>query len=123
MNINYAIVFVSDMTRSTAFYRDVIGLPLKFESPQWTEFEAGATTLALHGSSGPAIEPATVGPRPAGYCRLGFHVPDLDIFHMTVTSKGARCLEPPREEFGVRMALYTDPDGLQLIVAEAGSHG
>ena len=38
MRVNYAIVFVSDMTRSVIFYRDVLGLPLRFESPGWTEF-------------------------------------------------------------------------------------
>ena len=30
MRINYAIVFVSDMKRSVAFYRDVFGVPLRF---------------------------------------------------------------------------------------------
>jgi predicted enzyme related to lactoylglutathione lyase len=29
VRLNYAIVFVSDMARSVAFYRDVIGLSLK----------------------------------------------------------------------------------------------
>ena len=38
MRVNYAIVFVSDMKRSVAFYRDVVGLPLKFDSPEWSEF-------------------------------------------------------------------------------------
>jgi catechol 2,3-dioxygenase-like lactoylglutathione lyase family enzyme len=38
MRVNYAIVFVSDMNRSVSFCRDVVGLPLKFESPEWTEF-------------------------------------------------------------------------------------
>ncbi|MFQ5630242.1 MAG: VOC family protein [bacterium] len=38
MRVNYAIVFVSDMKRAASFYRDVLGLPLKFESPVWTEF-------------------------------------------------------------------------------------
>ena len=31
MRINYVIIFVSDMKRSVAFYRDVLGLHLKFE--------------------------------------------------------------------------------------------
>jgi hypothetical protein len=30
MRGTYAIVFVSDMKRSVSFYRDVLGLPLKF---------------------------------------------------------------------------------------------
>jgi len=34
MRVSYAIVFVSDMKRSVAFYGDVIGLPLKFCTQQ-----------------------------------------------------------------------------------------
>ena len=30
MRVSYAIVFVGDMKRSVAFYRDVLGLPLRF---------------------------------------------------------------------------------------------
>ena len=41
MRVNYAMVFVSDMKRAVAFYRDALGLPLRFESPHWTEVDAG----------------------------------------------------------------------------------
>src|SRR5450631_2867304 len=55
MRVNYAIVFVSDMSRSVRFYRDVVGLPLKFESPGWTEFATDGATLALH--AGAKVDP------------------------------------------------------------------
>ena len=45
MRVNYAIVLVSDMKRSVTFYRDVLGLPLKFETPGWTEFSTDGATL------------------------------------------------------------------------------
>jgi carbon storage regulator CsrA len=48
----HAIVFVSDMARSVAFYRDVLGLSLRFESPEWTEFDTPGSTVALHLSAG-----------------------------------------------------------------------
>ena len=48
MHIQYAIVFVNDMPKATAFYRDVLGLPLKLESPAWIEFATEGSTLALH---------------------------------------------------------------------------
>lgn len=48
MRVNYAIVFVSDMKRAVSFYRDVMGLALRFESPGWTEFATDGATLALH---------------------------------------------------------------------------
>lgn len=119
MKVSYAIVFVSDMDRSVAFYRDVIGLPLRFESPGWTEFATGEATLALHAS-----EPAGTGAGdpedlPAGRCRPGFEVEDLDAFHARVTGRGVSCVRDPETVFGARVAVYRDPDGLSLSVGEA----
>ncbi len=48
MRLDYAIKFVGDMDSAVEFYRDALGLPLKFQSPFWSEFETGETTLALH---------------------------------------------------------------------------
>ena len=39
--IDYTMVVVSDMERSVEFYRDKLGIPLKFQSPDWTEFQTG----------------------------------------------------------------------------------
>ena len=36
--LSYAIKFVADMEKAVKFYRDVLGLQLKFESPGWSEF-------------------------------------------------------------------------------------
>ena len=49
--LKYAIKFVADMDKAVKFYRDVVGLTLKFESPGWSEFVTGETTLALHPAS------------------------------------------------------------------------
>ena len=45
--LRYAIKFVADMEKAVKFHRDVLGLRLKFESPGWSEFATGKTTLAL----------------------------------------------------------------------------
>jgi catechol 2,3-dioxygenase-like lactoylglutathione lyase family enzyme len=34
--LGYVIVFVSDMDKSVAFYRDVLGFPVKHQSHKWT---------------------------------------------------------------------------------------
>ena len=47
MRLNYAIKFVSDMDAGVAFYRDALGLAPRFQSPFWSEFDTGETTLAL----------------------------------------------------------------------------
>ena len=51
LKLTYVIEFVGDMNRAVAFYRDIVGLPLKFESPDWSELSTGETTLALHPAS------------------------------------------------------------------------
>lgn len=117
--IDYVIVMVSNMERSVEFYRDVLGLPLKFESPFWTEFANEGSTLALHPTQTPA--PAETSPlrNHAGTCQPGFHVESLDAFHAAMLSKGARCLRPPGPlEDGGRLAVYADPDGLPISIAE-----
>ena len=118
MRLNYAMVFVSDMDRSVQFYRDVVGLPLKFQSPGWTEFVTDGATLALH--SAEAERPAAETPRhpPAGICRPGFGVHNLDEFHQRMMSHGVACLQEPRSVFGARVAQYIDPDGLVLSVGD-----
>ena len=119
MRVSYAIVFVSDMKRSVAFYRDVIGLPLRFESPHWTEFATDGATLALHASEGPGPQddPEKV---PAGRCRPGFRVGDLDAFHKRMVEMKVPCIQEPTNVFGARLAQYLDPDGLGISVGKNG---
>jgi lactoylglutathione lyase len=118
VRVSYAIVFVSDMKRSRAFYRDVIGLPLRFETPGWTEFATEGATLALHASddAGPK-EPSDR--HPAGRCRPGIAVSDLDQFHARMVKNNVPCIQEPKEVFGARIAQYLDPDGLAISVSEA----
>jgi lactoylglutathione lyase len=119
--VDYVMVNVSDMNRSVAFYRDVLGLALKFESPGWSEFQTGAATLALHHArprtGGEDRAPA--GPV-AGTCSIGFSVEDLDATHRELAARGARFVLPPTEQAdeGIRLAVCVDPDGLAISFAE-----
>jgi predicted enzyme related to lactoylglutathione lyase len=107
--LTYAIEFVGDMNRAVTFYRDVIGLPLKFESPDWSEFVTGETTLALH----PASEK-----NPPGKIERGFRVPDLPKFHADMTAGGVPFPMPPSEqEFGTLLAQFVDSEGASVSVS------
>ena len=118
MRVNYAIVFVSDMTRAVRFYRDVLGLPLRFESPHWTEFATDGATLALHDAGGASPQsPSSHEPKP-GFCRPGFQVPDLDEFHRRMMAHAVPCVQEPKDVFGARVAQYADSDGLVFSVGE-----
>ncbi len=118
MRVSYAILFVSDMKRAVSFYRDVMGLPLKFESPAWTEFATEGATLALHQSTGAGSAKDDPRHEPAGRCRPGLTVADLDEFHLRMVERNVVCVQPPTETFGARIAQYADPDGLVVSVSQ-----
>ena len=118
MRVNYAMVFVSDMKGSVSFYRDAVGLPLRFESPHWTEFATDGATLALHDAGGASPQSTAPHQASAGFCRPGFQVPELDEFHRRMVAHGVPCVQEPKEVFGARVAQYADPDGLVFSVGE-----
>ena len=119
MRLNHVIVYCSDMNRSIAFYRDQLGFPVKFESPEWTELHSGSTTIALH------IAKPTERPRvaheevKAGEAHLGLEVLDIEKFYQEKTAKGVEFIMPPTmRDFGRKLATFVDPDGLPISVTE-----
>ena len=107
--LTYVIQFVSDMAEAVAFYRDVLGLPLKFQSPYWSEFATGTTGLALH--------PASAA-NPAGTVQLGFGVPDLAAFYARLSAAGVTFTQPPTLEEGRLLARFLDPQGKEISVSQ-----
>ena len=119
--IDYTMVVVSDMQRSVEFYRDKLGIPLKFQSPEWTEFATGTTTLALHGGGVvPSTPPAGDPTKTAGSCSIGFNVTDVDKTYEELQARGIRFVMPPtqREGEGIKLAVCIDPDGLPIAFAQ-----
>ena len=101
--LKYIIEFVADMDRAVKFYRDVVGLPLKFESPGWSEFATGDTSFALHPAS---------AKNPAGTYDLGFTVPDLQRFYEQLQTQGVKFPMPPtKQDFGGMLAQFLDTEG------------
>jgi len=119
--LDYAMVMVSDMRRSVEFYRDTLGIALKFQSSEWTEFLTGTTTLALHGGGVPQKHsgPPSEG-KPAGICSIGFNVEDVDKTYEELKAKGVRFVMPPTklEAEGIKLSVALDPDGLTISLAQ-----
>ncbi len=104
----YVMVFVSDMKRSVAFYRDQVGLKLRFSSPTWSEFETGGTVLALH-LAGPNDK--------AGTSEIAFTVQDLNAFYKTRRAAGVSFSGPPqRQAYGSPLTELLDPDDARVSV-------
>ena len=108
MRLTYAIKFVADMDKAVTFYRDKLGLELKFQSPFWTEFATGETVLALH--------PASEDNR-AGSVELGFAVDDLGEFYQRREQLGVEFTREPKEMHGVHIAQIRDSEGAQVSVS------
>jgi lactoylglutathione lyase len=108
------------MGRSVYFYHNILGLPLKSESKEWTEFETGKTILALH----PASKSAKPSPGSedivAGTCSFGFVSSDIEKAFRELQAKGVHFVQPPvqREGEGIKLAVFLDPDGLALTLSQ-----
>jgi predicted enzyme related to lactoylglutathione lyase len=108
MRLTYVIKYVADMERAIDFYKDQLGLALRFQSPEWSEFETGETTLALHLAS---------AEHPAGTSQLGFGVPDIDGFYAEKKESGVEFTAAPAELFGGRIARFKDSEGSECSVS------
>jgi lactoylglutathione lyase len=98
------------MDAAIQFHVEHLGLKLRFRSPEWSEFETGQTTLALHKAS---------AEHPAGTCQLGFRVSDIDLFYSERTKQGIAGVAPPTDLHGQRIAKLRDVDGAEFSVSGA----
>ncbi|HLY79495.1 MAG TPA: VOC family protein [Caulobacteraceae bacterium] len=106
----HAIKFVGDMDHAVAFYRDTLGLPLRFASPYWSEFDTGTVTLALH----PASER-----NPAGSTQVGFTTPGLEAIYASREAAGLSFTAPPLDEHGTLLSRLLDSEGAEISLSGA----
>lgn len=118
-HLDYVMVMVSDMSRSVQFYRDKLGLRLRFESPEWTEFETGTTVLALHGGGKSSVGNVGNRERMSGTASIGFYVDNLDQKYNELKAKDIEFVMPPTDrESGIKLSVCLDPDGLPISIAQ-----
>ena len=99
-----------DLARSTAFYRDVLGLAVCREFPGGTVFFLGQGYLEVSGtgSAGPSAD--TV---------LWLQVRDIAATARDLAAAGVRVERGPRREpWGLDEMWISDPDGLRIVVVE-----
>ena len=103
-----------DLARSTAFYRDTLGLAIyrEFGEDPWkgTVFFLGGGFLEVSGRS----------PDPAGpNVQLWLQVRDVDERYKELQDAGVTVIRPPETEpWGLREMWIADPDGVQIAVIE-----
>ena len=87
---------------------DELGLSLRFQSSDWTEFVTGTTTLALHQAS---------DEHPAGSSQLGFGTDDIEKFYAEKKAAGIEFTSVPTETFGHKIARFRDSEGAECSVS------
>jgi predicted enzyme related to lactoylglutathione lyase len=95
---------VSDMKRSTEFYRDVIGLkPGDMSGEHWAEFEIGDDTFGIGRAE-------ALGIKPGSAFSAAFEVGDIDAVKDDLKQKGVQMTDI-NESPSCRTIFVTDPDG------------
>jgi catechol 2,3-dioxygenase-like lactoylglutathione lyase family enzyme len=110
--VGAVILLVSNMEKSTRFYRDTLGIPVKTKSKDWTEFFNKDTVLALH----PAKKKSRI--KTGSGMLVGFEVSDLDSTVKKLKEKKVTFFKKPKEEPFGKHAIIQDPDGHLVSIAE-----
>ena len=113
--IHAITLFVEDLAAARAFYGDVFGLPVVFQTDDSAVFRFGATLInLLQVTAAPGlIGPAAVAPKEAG-CRFQFtiEVEDVDAMCSELKRRGVVLLNGPMDRpWGIRTASFRDPGG------------
>ncbi len=98
---------VQDMDRAVAFYRDVLGLPVKMQSPEWSELDAGGLTIGLNGRE-------ARGATADGGAVVTFHSDDIDGESTALEGKGVRFTGGVSSYDWGRVAPFKDSEGNDL---------
>jgi len=93
------------MDKSLTFYRDILGLKVRDQWPNYAIFDLpGTLTLAI-------MSGGQKGPK-EGAPNIYFAVEDLDTEYKDLRMKGVNFTEAPRRQYwGGYAAIFTDPDG------------
>lgn len=117
--LDYVILYVQDLGASIAFYRDVVGLPLKFERSGYAEFASVGTRFGLYERE---RLPGLIG-REAGAGgpdgEVLFLVEDVDGWADRLRAAGVELLSGPVDRpWGHRTLHLLDPDGHVVELAQ-----
>ena len=104
------ILYVEDMNKQVAFYRDLIGLKIKepqgvtdFKDAYWVEFETGACTLVLHGGGRRRLGADTP--------KIVFRVVNIEAARKELLARGVQVGEVRTPAPGVQVCDGEDPEG------------
>ena len=110
------VVFVRDLARCTAFYRDMLKLPYTGSDANSSNFLLQERYLILLSVSGAAdllgSDPNEFKVDGSPRVLLAAGVEDVDAAYEALKAKGVTFLRPPTDQpWGLRTAHFADPEG------------
>jgi catechol 2,3-dioxygenase-like lactoylglutathione lyase family enzyme len=109
--ISNVMLGVQDLARAVAFYRDTLGLPIKFEIQNFAFLDGGGVTLCL---SQPL---ARASHQRVGATEIVFAVEDVRAAYEALRERGVRFTHEPRNVSGSSWAAnFEDPEGHKLSI-------
>lgn len=118
--IAHVILRVSDLPRSVAYYKDMLGLTMQASFPGFAFFAAGGVTLVLNENKAAA---AAAGRVPDGVpaTEIVFETTDIHAAHAALKSRGVAFAREPRvvtsdATHDTLATDFCDPDGHVLSI-------
>jgi methylmalonyl-CoA/ethylmalonyl-CoA epimerase len=113
-NLGQISINVHDLERASAFYRDVLGLPLLFTAPNLAFLDCGGVRLMLGRAETPEFDhPSSI---------LYFRVTEIKVAHETLLEMGVQFLNAPQmiapmPAYDLWMTAFRDSEGniMQLM--------
>lgn len=104
------LISAQDMDRAVAFYRDVLGLEVKVNSPGWSELSFGTAVVALHGGGTGRFVPTG----------LSFTVENIQNACASVVRGGGNVRSEPedRGDEGIVLASLIDTEGNGFMMSQ-----
>ncbi|GAC1400740.1 MAG: VOC family protein [Chloroflexota bacterium] len=121
--IDVVVLFVADLDRATAFYRDTLGLRMESQDQASAMFALETTSLLLLSITGAQdllTSDAVAAQRPTGArCQLVAFVEDVDALYTHLVARGVTFVRPPIDRaWGLRTAHFADPEGNLWEIAQ-----
>lgn len=109
------VLWVQNMDRAVAFYRDTMGLEEGFASPDWSELRFGGAIIGLH-SGGDGSRKQT---------RLSIQCEDVTPAFAAAIEAGAQAVQSPARREGEPIILSTiaDPEGNVIMLTQYVGEG
>ena len=113
--ISIVMLGVREMARALSFYRDLLGLAVQFETPEFSFLNGGGVTLCLSEPLAKALGGSA--PQLGGASELVFSVDDVQGAYEALSAKGVKFTRGPHNVTGTQWAAnFDDSDGHKLSI-------